>query len=503
MRTERWVLLSTILGSSMVFIDGSVVGVALPVMQRELHASAAQAQWVVEGYLLVLGALMLLGGAIADRYGRRRIFLAGIVIFVAASMWCGAAGGILTAIAARFAQGVGGMLMAPASLAIIAACFKGKERDRAVGIWSAFTAVTTLLSPVLGGALVTAFGWRAVFFLNAPIGALTAFAAWRHVPESRDEEEQTRRFPDVLGSTLIALALGAMVYALTAASEGGTATLTTAIVAFAGVALFAAFLFAERRTRDPIMPLGLFRSPVFSGVNLATLLLYGGLSGLFYFFPFDLIQAHGYSATRAGLAMLPFVIPLSAISRISARILTRTGPRLLLAGGTAVVVAGFALFAVLPRESYWSGVFPPVVLVGIGMGFVVAPLTTTVMNAVPQQHVGLASGINNAVSRIGGLLAIAAAGAVLWIAFNTALAPRLDAIHATSQQRAQVERQRTRLAGGTYNDPRVRAAITGAYDSAFNDVALLCAALAAAASVASYAMLGSASPRRASQPTSR
>lgn len=498
MRTAAWVLAATILGSSMVFIDGSVVSVALPVMQRDLHASAVQAQWVIEAYMLVLGALMLLGGAIGDRYGRKRTFITGIVLFIGASIWCGAAQSITGAIAARVLQGIGGMLMAPASLAIIAACFDGAARNKAVGTWSAFTAVTTLISPVLGGALVSGFGWRSVFYLNVPLGLLTALAAWRHVPETRDEDARSRGLPDVAGSALVALGLGALVYALTAASQPGTALASVGAAAAIGTALLIGFVFVEARSRDPIMPLGLFASPVFSGVNLTTLLLYGGLSGLFYFLPFDLIQAHGYSPARAGLAMLPFVVPLSLVSRVSARAMTRSGPRPLLAGGTALVLGGFLLFAFLPRTQYWIGVFPPVVLIGIGMGFVVAPLTATVMNAVAREHVGLASGINNAVSRVGGLLAIAIAGAIIWAAFNAKLDAQLSTLSLNAAQRARIDSQRSRLAGGNYEDVRVQNAVRRAYDSSFAEVALLCAGLAAAASLAAYLMLGSASPQRAS-----
>jgi predicted MFS family arabinose efflux permease len=296
--------------------------------------------------------------------------------------------------------------------------------------------------------------------------------------------------------------LGALVYALTAASGAGTPLSSIAAAAAVGCALIVCFVFVERRAADPIMPLTLFASPVFSGVNLATLLLYGGLGGLFYFLPFDLIQAHGYSPASAGLAMLPFVIPLSLISRVSARALTRTGPRVLLSAGTAIVTAGFLLLALLPRSMYWLGVFPPILIIGIGMGFVVAPLTTTVMNAVPREHVGLASGVNNAVSRVGGLLAIAVAGAIIWGAFNAAFDAAIPSLHVDANERAHIEQERSRLAGGNYGDARVQLAVFEAYDASFNDVALLCAGLAAAASLAAYLMLGSASPRRASQPTS-
>lgn len=500
MRRETWVLVATILGSSMVFIDASAVGIALPVMQRDLHGSAAQAQWIVEAYMLALGALMLLGGAIGDRYGRKRVFAIGIVIFVVGSIWCGAARSIDQAIFARVVQGIGGMLMAPASLAIIAACFEGAARDKAVGTWSAFSAITSTISPVLGGALVSGFGWRSVFFINVPIGIFNLYAT-RHVPETRDEAE--RGLPDITGSILIAGGLGALVYALTALSGTGGSTTQIAGSAALGCILLVAFLFVERRAHDPIMPLKLFASPIFSGVNLATLLLYGALSAMFYFVPFDLIQAHGYSAANAGLAMLPFVIPLSLLARLSANMLTRAGPRMVLTRGILIVVAGFVLFALLPRDCYWCGVFPPIFVIGIGMGFVVTPLTATVLNSVPEQHVGLASGINNAVSRIGGLLAIAIAGAVIWAAFNAKLNPQINEMHLSARERATVNAQRSRLAGGQYADPRVRAAVLRSYDAAFNDVAILAASLAAAASLASYFMLASASPQRVSPQPSR
>ena len=481
-----WVLLATILGSSMVFIDGSVVSIALPVMQRELHASAAQALWIVEAYALVLGALMLLGGAAADRLGRDRVFGAGIFIFIAGSVWCGLAQNIDAAIAARVLQGFGGVLVAPASLAIIGALFSGASRDKAVGTWTAFTAVTSLISPVAGGALVTAFGWRAVFFINVPIGLFTAYAA-THIPETRDEQQRGR--PDILGSVLIGSSLGAIVYALTAISGGAVSTAVIAGTGAAGIALLALFVFVEARTAQPIMPLELFRSRVFAGVNVETLLLYGGLTAIFYFLPFDLIQAHGYSAFSAGAAMLPFVICMSLISRWSAGMLERTGPRVLLSAGPAIVAVGFALFALLPRGCFWCGVFPPMLVVGVGMGIVVAPLTGTVMNAVPAHNVGVAAGINNALSRIGGLLAIAVAGALLWGFFNARMSAQLDAAHASRAERAVVARERSKLAGAHYADPRLREMVAKSYDASFAGIALLSAGLSFAGATAGFVLL--------------
>jgi EmrB/QacA subfamily drug resistance transporter len=482
-----WVLLATILGSSMVFIDGSVVSIALPVMQRDLHASAAQALWIVEAYTLVLGALMLLGGAAADRIGRDRVFVAGIFVFIAGSVWCGIAQDINTAIAARVLQGFGGVLVAPASLAIIGALFSGANRDKAVGTWTAFTALTSLVSPVAGGALVTAFGWRAVFYINVPLGLFTAYAAIAHIPETRDEERQGR--PDILGSALIGCSLGCIVYALTAISGGSISAAVLAGAGVAGIALLALFVYVESRAEQPIMPLNLFRSRVFTGVNVETLLLYGGLYAIFYFLPFDLIQAHGYSPFLAGAAMLPFVICMSLISRQSAAMMEKTGPRVLLSAGPALVAVGFALFALLPRQNFWWGILPPMLIVGIGMGIVVAPLTGTVMNAVPAHNVGLAAGVNNALSRIGGLLAIAIAGALLWGLFNARMQAQLDAGHATAAQRAAVARQRSQLAGAHYADPRLRRMVAKSYDDSFAGIALLSAGLSLAGAAAGFVLL--------------
>ena len=476
----------------MVFIDATVVGVALPVLQRDLHASAAQAQWIIEAYTLALGALMLLGGAIADRAGRKRIFLIGLAIFLAGSVATGAAPGIEFAILARVVQGIGGMLMAPASLAIIGGCFEGAERDKAVGTWSAFTAITTLLSPVLGGALVGLLGWRSVFYINIPVGLLTAYAAFVHVPETRDTEAHGRL--DIAGSVFGATGLGAIVYVLTALSGEGARPALLGVLGAAGVLALTLFLFEERRAENPIMPLRLFASRTFSGVNLLTLMLYGALGANLYFLPFDLIQVHGYSPAQSGAALLPFMICVSVLSRWSANILTRVGARAVLTVGTLIVACGFVLFDLLSRSgSYWTGVFPPILTIGIGMGLVVAPLTTTVMDSVPVHNVGVASGINNATARIGGLLAIALGGAIMWGAFNANLDRELQHVHLGPAQSATLASQRPRLAGGTYRDPVLVRAVHGAYDRAFDEVALLCAGLAAIAAVTAYTMVGSAS----------
>lgn len=490
-------MLSTILGSSLVFIDGTVVGIALPVMQRELHATGASAQWIVEAYTLVLGAMMLLGGGIGDRYGRKRVFIIGIVIFLAGSVWCGLAQSIDMAIIARVVQGIGGTLMAPASLAIIGSFFEGAERDKAVGTWSAFTSITSIISPVLGGALVSFWGWRSVFFINVPLGIVTAFIAFRHVPESRDEAAQGRL--DVFGSALVALGLGGIVYSLTDLSAAGASLSLVASTGILGAVLLLLFIRVEATTAHPLLPLRLFASPIFAGVNVATLFLYGALSAIFYFLPFDLIQVHGYSPAFTGLAMLPLVLTIALMSRESAALLERTGPRPLLTLGTAIAAVGMALFTILPRSAdYWIGLFPVMLTIGVGMGLVVAPLTATMIDSVPEENVGVASGVNNAITRIGALLAIAIAGAVLWSSFNAKLDARLNAMQASTAQRAQVQAQRSRLAAGTYRDPQIRRAVNAAYDASFNEVALLSAALAAAASLCAFVTLASASPRRAS-----
>jgi EmrB/QacA subfamily drug resistance transporter len=430
-RRRRAVLGATILGSSLAFTDGAVVNIALPALQSAFNASASIVQWVMNAYLLMLGTLVLVGGAAADRYGRKRIFVLGVVLFAVASLACAGAPTVPLLVAARALQGFAAALLTPASLALLGANFTEAERPRAFGIWAGAGALTTALGPVLGGWLVDSIGWRAIFLINLPVAALTILITLRSVPESRDDEA---RALDIPGTLTAVSGLGALTYGLTVASGNGWTGATYAWM-FAGAVLLAAFLVLERRSRAPMMPLELFRSRAFASLNAMTFLLYFALSGTLFLLPFELIRLEGYSATAAGAALLPFALVMGLFSSSAGRMARRAGTRLQLSVGPLVAGAGIAWLGLASTDGgYWTARLPPLLVLAVGMTLTVGPLTAAVMNAVDVRHTGVASGINNAVARVGGMMAVASLTLIVSIVASAGSGPARDVLAAVDRE---------------------------------------------------------------------
>ena len=484
----NWIIAATVLGSSLVFIDGTIVSIALPIIQTEFGATTFDAQWVIEAYTLVLGSLMLLSGALGDRYGRKRLFVMGVVVFAIGSVLCGFAPSMPALIAARVLQGAGGTMLAPASLALIGASFEGAARGRAIGTWSGLTAVAGAIGPVAGGTIVDHLGWRWVFYVNLPVVAAVVAIALRHLRESRDESATGADRLARIAAHHARVRRRSCTPSWSAALDGWNARTGGAFAG--GVLTLAIFVAVERRIVNPILPLGLFADRAFSGINVMTFLLYGALGGLFFFLPFVMILANGYSATVTGLAMLPFLALIVILSRYAGALVYRVGRRAMLVTGPSVAALGFAAFAALPDLHYWTGVLPSIVLIGIGMGLTVAPLVATLIESVPEQHVGLASGINNAISRIASLLAIAVLGALLAAAFNARLDVRMDAAGLAARQRSDIDAQRSAMAGARLQDSRETAVVRAAYVDGFRVAAAACAFLAAASAFTAAITLG-------------
>jgi EmrB/QacA subfamily drug resistance transporter len=492
-RARIWTLVATILGSSLAFIDGTVVNVALPALQATFHATVVDAQWVVESYSLLLAALILVGGSLGDIFGRRLIFLVGVAIFALASAGCGIAASIEQLILARSIQGVGAALLVPGSLAIISTSFDDKSRGQAIGTWSGFTAMTTALGPVLGGWLIEHASWRWAFYINVLLAVVVIGISLRHITESRGA---TSGRVDWQGALAATLGLGGLVYGLVESNRGRGHSLV-GVSLIAGCVFLALFLLIEAREQSPMVPLMLFRSSSFSGANLLTLFLYGALGICFFLLPLNLIQVQKYSATAAGAAVLPLILLMFLLSRWSGGLVARYGSRLPLIVGPLVAASGFALLA-LPSVggNYWKTFFPGVVVLGLGMAITVAPLTTVVMNAVAQDRVGTASGINNAVARVAAVLAIAVFGIVMVKAFGWHLVRSLAHYSLPTQLLTEIQSREINLAAmqpPAGLDSDIRAAVTISIENAFvygfRVVMWLCAALAFASSAVAWLMI--------------
>ncbi|GAA4721523.1 MFS transporter [Sphingomonas lutea] len=407
-----WTLVTCVLASSLSFVEGSVLGVALPAIRESYGAGAQEVQWVVNAYLLPLSALLLLGGALGDHFGRRRLLVIGTAIFAATSLVCALAPSLEVLLAARATQGIGAALLLPNSLALLNAAFQGEKRGRAVGIWAASGAAAAAVAPLIGGWLVGTAGWPAIFYINLPLALGAILLALKFVAESR---EAGGGRTDYAGALLATAGLGGITYALTLWSAESRFTAGAIAAAILGIVTLAAFLLVERhRGRRAMMPLDLFANRCFTGLNLLTFLLYGAFSAAMLLVPYVLITSGGYSPVGAGLAMLPLPIVMTALSPTMGGLAARIGPRVPLTIGPLVVAAGMALaWLVQPDGSYWTGLFPMILVLAIGMTIAVAPLTASVLGAVEEQHVAMASGFNSAVARTGGLIATALLGAVL------------------------------------------------------------------------------------------
>ena len=483
-RRERLTLIATILGSTVVFLDSTVVNVALPAIQADLDTGLAGQQWVVEAYMLTLVALLLVGGSLGDLYGRRRVFVIGLAGFALTSALCAVAPTEGALVGARALQGVAGALLVPGSLAILAATFEGEARGRAIGLWTAWAGISTLAGPA-GGGLLVELDWRWIFWVNLPLIALTIWITLRAVSESRDPAACPGI--DGVGICLSALGLAGPVFALIEQPTHGWAAPIVWAPLVGGVASFAAFVWWEGRTRAPMLPLGLFRSRNFSVVNLATLCVYAGLIGASFFITLFLQQVAGYSPFEAGAATTPITIVMFVLSGRFGALASRIGPRLVMGTGPLIAALGLLLLTRLDSTpAYALDVLPSMLLFGLGLAMTVAPLTTTVLDSVPEQRSGIASGVNNAVARVAGVLAIAALGAVISAHFAGSLADRVGERSLGAQAREAIEGAKAQpLRGGDLAGlPDAEAATLGdgivaSSESAFHLGMLLGAALMA------------------------
>ena len=468
----------------MAFIDGTVVNVATTRLQLAFEATAGEVQWVVEAYALTLSAFLLVGGKLGDTYGQKRIFMWGSALFGASSVLCGVTNSLASLVIARAIQGLAASLLIPGSLALITSAYAPAGRGRAIGIWSGVTAMMGAVGPFLGGWLIDHLSWRAAFLINLPMAALAVFFAWQ-LEESQGSA--TRQSLNWVGAASMAAALAAMTYSLMSAQSR---TVYVVPAAIAAIVFFLVFRISERRATAPLFPASLLRSPVFVAVNAITLFLYASLWGAMYFLPMNLIQIHHYTASQAGAALAPMILTLFVLSPWTGGLLARYGARRSLAVGSCIVAAGLTGMAIPGSSgSYWSTFFAPMLVLGLGMSVCVSPLTTTVMSSAPTDQLGIASGINNAVSRVAGLLAVAIFGLILSVSFAHHLDLVIHSLKLGIEVQTEVDRQKPLLAAAQYANPVIQNAVDTSFIDSFRVVIACSAVLALTSAVCAWWML--------------
>lgn len=471
----KWIMVSSIMASAMAFIDGTALNVVLPSLQQSLHATGTDLFWILNAYLLMLAALIMIGGSLGDKLGRKRIFMVGIFIFIAGSAACGFAPDVTLLIVFRMLQGIGGALMIPGSLSLISSSIHEKERGKAIGTWSAFTTVVTLGGPVLGGAFGDAGLWRYIFFINVPIGIVAMLILWLKVKESRDEDSDHAL--DFSGAVAIALGLAGLTFGFLRIPAVGINSWQVYIPLSAGLVLLFTFIFIENRSKHPMMPLKLFTNMTFTGVNLLTFFLYAGLGAGMLFLPLNMVQIQGYSQLQSGLTFLPFTILMITMARFAGGLADKHGPRLLLIGGPAAAGVGLLILSFVKQTNgpadYWTSFFPGILVFGTGMSFTVAPLTAAVMGSVSDHFSGTASGVNNALTRIANVFANAVLGALAVLLFTNSLQHQIKDIPLHTQQKQVVMAQAPNLGDAKVPagfNAQEQIAIKKLYHSGFIDV---------------------------------